>query len=122
MNLDLGSILALILGSNLCDTGNHLGLKTSADAVGIRVHNLRTAAAFILKIVRLPTFWMSIILGVVSLFLWLAALTRADLSFAFSLDSFHHVLIAWASAVVLKERLSLKRCLGTAIIVFGIFL
>jgi uncharacterized membrane protein len=49
-------------------------------------------------------------------------LTKAELNFAFSVDSMHYVLIAIASRLVLKERVSSGRWIGIILIMFGIML
>ncbi|HEY9155692.1 MAG TPA: EamA family transporter [Opitutaceae bacterium] len=122
MNRNLFGAIVLIASTSVCDTANHLGLKVCADRVGVEVSSVRSALQFVLRLLRMPLAWLSIGFSLLSLFLWLGALTMTDLSLAFSLDSLHHVWIAMVSAFVLKENLSWKRWLGTAIIILGIVL
>ena len=52
----------------------------------------------------------------------LLVLSKADLNFAFSADSMHYIFIAFASHLVLKEKVGICRWFGTALIVGGIIL
>jgi uncharacterized membrane protein len=65
---------------------------------------------------------MSFIFSTLSLCIWLVVLSRADLNFAFSVDSMHYIFIALTSRYILKERVGLKRWLGTILIVCGIII
>ena len=83
---------------------------------------LRQIFAFILRIILTPLAWLGFLFSCLSLFLWLFVLSKAELSFAFSLDSMHYVFIAVASSLVLKEKVSLHRWIGTMLIMIGIIL
>jgi drug/metabolite transporter (DMT)-like permease len=122
MSADLLFVLFLIVLTSVCDTVNHLGLKVCADAAGIQVAGVPTALRFAFRIVKMPLAWVSVFFSLLSLFLWIYALTKADLSFAFSLDSLHHVFILIAARVLLKENVGSRRWLGTIVIVVGIVL
>ena len=54
--------------------------------------------------------------------MWLFVLTKADLNFAFSIDSMRYILIALASVLVLKEKISIIRWLGIFTVICGITL
>lgn len=122
MNGPLALVIGVILLTSVCDTVNHLGLKLCANAVQIDVRNLSSLLRYVGRFLRLPLAWVSILFSLISLLLWLYALTMADLSFAFSLDSMHHVFIALVSWKVLKEPVDRKRWLGTLSIVIGVIL
>jgi uncharacterized membrane protein len=77
---------------------------------------------FIYKLIRTPRVWLSLLFGLLSLLIWLLALSKADLNFAFSVDSMHYIFIALASQVLLKEKVRLIRWTGTLFIVLGITL
>ncbi|MEO6876505.1 MAG: EamA family transporter [Opitutaceae bacterium] len=115
-------VAGLIVLTSVCDTINHLGLKICVNAVGMEVTGPASGVRFVLRVLRMPLAWISILVAFLSLFLWLYVLTMADLSLAFSLDSFHHVLIAIASWAILKERVTPQRWLGTSLIIAGIIL
>lgn len=115
-------ITGVIALSCVCDTINHLGLKKCTDAVSIEVKGFASLLRFARGILGMPLAWTSIAFSFLSLFLFLYALTMSDLSFAFSLDSLHHVFIAIASWALLKEKIGPLRWVGTGCIVAGITL
>jgi undecaprenyl phosphate-alpha-L-ara4N flippase subunit ArnE len=122
MNGHLTLVISVIVLTSVCDTINHIGLKVCANAVEFKVAGVATLIHYALRILRMPLAWISIFFSLLSLFLWIYALTMADLSFAFSLDSMHHVFIGVASRAVLKEHVGWQRWLGTVIIMIGITL
>lgn len=122
MSGQLTLVIFVIVLTSVCDTVNHLGLKLCANAVDVKVAGVATLIRYALRVVSMPLAWVSIFFSLLSLFLWIYALTMADLSFAFSLDSMHHVFIGVASRAVLKERVGWQRWLGTISIMVGIIL
>ena len=122
MSATLWLALAVITVSGLCDTVTHVGFKISADRVGLEVSGVASALRFGARFLSTPLAWVAIVFSVLSLLLFMFALTLSDLSFAFSVDSIHHVFIAAASARILKEKISPQRWLGTLIIMLGIVL
>jgi drug/metabolite transporter (DMT)-like permease len=122
LSTELIFVLFLIVLTSICDTINHLGLKVCADAAGIKVVGVATALHFAFRIMKMPLAWLSVFFSLLSLFLWIFVLTKAELSFAFSLDSMHHVFILVAAKFILKEDVGSRRWLGTIAIMVGIFL
>ncbi len=75
-----------------------------------------------IKLILIPWVWVGFIFSTISLFVWLFVLSKTELSFAFSVDSMHYILIAFASRSILKERVGFTRWMGTILIVAGIIL
>jgi len=116
-------ILSLIALSSVCDTLNQLFLKSAINSLNLTVSaDISKVFRFILNLIRIPRLWFSLLFSTLSLCIWLFVLSRVDLNFAFSLDSMHYIFIAFASGYVLKEKVCLKRWLGTLLIVIGITL
>ena len=116
-------ILSLIVFISLCDTFRELFLKSGVNALNqFNPGNIKEVILFILKLIRTPRVWISLLFGFLSLFIWLFILSKVDLNFAFSLDSMHYVFIALASQYILKEKVRLIRWVGTLLIVLGITL
>jgi uncharacterized membrane protein len=116
-------ILSLIIFISLCDTFRELFLKSGVNALNqFNPGNIKEVILFILKLIRTPRVWISLLFGFLSLFIWLFILSKVDLNFAFSLDSMHYVFIALASQFILKEKVRLIRWVGTLLIVLGITL
>lgn len=122
MNSMLILALAVIAVSGLFDMVMHVAFKRTADRVGIEVTGVRTALQFGWRFMCMPSAWLAIAASILSLLLFMFALTLSDLSFAFSVDSVHHVFIAIAAVVYLKERVTWQRWLGTLVIMLGIVL
>jgi uncharacterized membrane protein len=68
----------------------------------------------------MPRLWLAGLFSLLSLCIWLFVLSKSDLNFAFSLDSMHYLFIAFASRLVLKEKVCFRRWLGTLLVVTGI--
>jgi drug/metabolite transporter (DMT)-like permease len=116
-------ILSLIVFTGLCDTFRELFLKSGVNALNkFNPGNIKEVILFILKLIRTPRVWISLLFGFLSLFIWLFILSKVDLNFAFSLDSMHYIFIALASQFLLKEKVRLTRWVGTLFIVLGITL
>jgi len=66
--------------------------------------------------------WSGLALNTTSLLIWLVILSFADLSKAYPLDSLQYIIITVFSIVYLKEKVSLQRWLGIAVIVIGVII
>jgi drug/metabolite transporter (DMT)-like permease len=116
-------IFGLIVFTSLCDTFRELFLKSGVNALSrFNPGDIKGVVLFILKLIRTPRVWMSLLFGFISLFIWIFILSKVDLNFAFSLDSMHYIFIALASQWILKEKVKWMRWVGTFLIVLGITL
>ncbi|MEK7308521.1 MAG: EamA family transporter [Nitrospirota bacterium] len=116
-------ILFLIALTSLCDTINQLFLKSAIDSLNFKpTFNIIKILRFIFSLLIKPRLWLGFIFSVISLCIWLLVLSKADLNFAFSADSMHYIFIAFASWLILKEKFTPLRWLGTGLIVTGIVL
>jgi drug/metabolite transporter (DMT)-like permease len=116
-------ILSLIVFTSLCDTFRELFLKSGINSLDqFNPGNIKGVILFILRLIRTPWVWISLLFGFLSLFIWLFILSKVDLNFAFSLDSMHYIFIALASQFLLKEKVRWTRWVGTLLIVLGITL
>jgi drug/metabolite transporter (DMT)-like permease len=116
-------ILVLIVLTSICDTFRELFLKSGVNSLDeFSPDNIKRVMLFTYKLMRTPRVWVSLLFGLLSLLIWLYALSKVDLNFAFSLDSMHYVFIALASQFLLKEKVRLTRWVGTLFIVLGITL
>lgn len=122
MNSALIFIIFLIVITSICDTISQLFLKNSINSLNLNINSIKKVFGFIIRLILIPRVWIGFIFSCLSLFIWLFVLTRADLNFAFSVDSMHYIFIAFASSLILKERVGFKRWMGIIIIVAGIIL
>lgn len=77
---------------------------------------------FFLHILTTPQVVLGLGLYAVSAFLWLAALSSLNVSFAYPLLSLAYVVVAIVSFFMLKEPLSTLRWVGIIMTVIGSFL
>lgn len=123
MNNGLFVVLSLIVATSVCDTINQLFLKSTIDSFeALETNSVGKILKFILRLIMTPRVWIGCLFAILSLCIWLVVLSKADLNFAFSLDSMHYIFIALASQYILKEKVGPRRWLGTLFIVIGIFL
>lgn len=114
-------ILFLIVLTSICDTVNQLFLKSAINSLGVSLSaNIIKIIQFMIKLAKIPRVWVGFLFSVLSLCIWLIVLSKADLNFAFSVDSMHYIFIALASQLILKEKVGLRRWLGTTFIIIGI--
>jgi len=123
MKVGLFFILFLIVLTSICDTINQIFLKSSINSLKVSLTaNIIKILQFILKLIRIPRLWIGFLFSVVSLCIWLFVLSKVDLNFAFSVDSMHYIFIAFASGLILKEKVCFRRWTGTIFIIIGIIL
>jgi drug/metabolite transporter (DMT)-like permease len=122
MRVSLSLIILLIVSTSVCDTISQLFLKNSINFLNPSITSIKKIFGFIIRLALIPKVWIGFIFSCLSLFIWLFVLSKADLNFAFSLDSMHYIFIALASSLILKEKVGFKRWVGTILVVVGIFL
>jgi drug/metabolite transporter (DMT)-like permease len=74
----------------------------------------------VLSVVRNPYVFLGVVFLAVFFFLYLAALSWADLSYVLPLTAMSYIFAALMAKFVLKEDVSWQRWLGTVIIVVGV--
>ncbi|HTI96888.1 MAG TPA: EamA family transporter [Rudaea sp.] len=114
-------ILALLLGTVLCDVGGQVCFKlgvghetTPAPAGGLR--------GFFGGLLVSPWIAAGIGVYVVEITLWFAALSMTRLSIAFPFMALSYCGVVIASRFILGERVSRQRWLATGVVAFGVAL
>ena len=109
MKSNLIFVITLILLTNVCDTAGQLFLKTSINKLNFDIHGIRKMLIFVGRLLLIPGVYAASIFSLLSLLIWLYALSKAELNLAFSVDSMHYIFIALASKIFLKEKVELNR-------------
>ena len=112
--------LLLLLGSVACDVIGQVCFK-----LGVGHHEAPRAqgtGALLRRIIGSPWIALGVATYAVEFVLWFAALSRAPLSFAYPIAALSYAGVVLASRLVLRERVSARRWLGTAAIVIGVAL
>lgn len=115
--------LALVLVCVFAGASGQILLKIGMSKIGpISQWSKLWQWEFFLHIITNPHVLLGLALYAGSAFLWLAALSNLNVSFAYPLLSLAYVVVAIASYFILKEPLSIARWAGILLIVLGSFL
>jgi len=121
-NLTL-KIFALIVLSDLLESIYEFFFKKGMLVVGqFNFSDLSTAGKFITHVISNGWIWIGLTIIMLETLIWLAILSKIDLSIAFSVSSTAYIYVLLLSAFLLHEQVSLNRWIGTAFIIIGIFL
>jgi drug/metabolite transporter (DMT)-like permease len=116
-NANLQSI-GLVLASVACGAVGQLTLKAGMNALGPLQLSLDT----LFRMATTPLLLVGIAIFGVSTLLWLLALMKADLSFAYPFLSLTYIAVLVGGAILFHERVTLPRVLGFAVIVAGVWI
>jgi drug/metabolite transporter (DMT)-like permease len=116
-------LIGLILTSVVLAGFAQITLKTGVNHVtGTSGGELHLGAGSLRSLLSSPIVWGGLVLFGLSAIVWLFALSRASLSFAYPFAALSYVLILVFSVLVLHETVQPLRWLGVAFIVTGIVL
>ena len=102
------NVILLVIGQLLFKLGlDRIGAMTMAN---------------LLNVFLSPWVWAGLILYVVATLLWFAALSRADLSAIYPLQSLSYLVGLILSVLILHESVSPMRWVGTFVILIGVIL
>lgn len=109
-------VLLVLAGTILCDVIGQLCFKA-----GLGGADSGDASHLVWrKVATTPLIWLGVATYAVEIGAWLFVLSRMPLSYAFPLASLSYCGIALASHFILKEPVSRRRWLGTALIALGV--
>jgi drug/metabolite transporter (DMT)-like permease len=116
-------LIALILSSVTLAAIAQLTLKTGVNHVTPEGGaGLQLSGSSFRSLLTSPIVWAGLVLFGLSAVVWLFALSRATLSFAYPFASLSYVLILIFGRVALHEQVTPLRLAGVALIVAGIVL
>ena len=110
--------IGLVLASVAFGAVGQLTLKAAMNNLG----QLQLTADTLLRMATSPLLLVGIAIFGVSTLLWLLALTKADLSFAYPFLSLTYIAVLIGGAVLFHERVTLDRVIGFAVIVTGVWI
>jgi multidrug transporter EmrE-like cation transporter len=114
--------LALILAGVLLNAAAQLLLKAGTNAVGQFDFHSGNIVPVGLKLAFQPHILSGIVCYLVSLVVWIMALSRVPVSIAYPMLSIGYVINAVAAWYLFGENVSAMRLLGIGIIVLGVFI
>ncbi len=110
--------LGLVLTSVAFGAVGQLVLKAGMNSLG----GVQLSVDTLLKMATNPLLIVGIAIFGISTLLWLLALSKADLSFAYPFLSLIYIAVLFGGAVLFKEAITLPRVLGFAVIVTGVWI
>ena len=113
---------ALVLAAILLGTGAQLLLKAGTNAVGPFAFTLDNAMPVGMKLALEPRILAGTGCYVVSLVIWIMALSRVEVSVAYPMLSIGFALNALLAWWLLGEAVTPMRMLGIGIIIVGVYL
>lgn len=112
--------LILILTGVLLNAVAQFAIKSSVQEVGEISLNLVDGLPTALRVAGDPWLWLGLGCYVVSVAVWIVALSRVDVSIAYPMLSIGYILNAIAAWLWLGETLSTNKIAGIAIISVGV--
>lgn len=115
-------MIRLVLMSVLLGSVGQIMMKTGSDRVGQLSLTPATLLPDLIRILRIPEFWMALLLFGASSLIWVKVLSRSELTRAYPLGSLSYVLVYLLSAILLNEALTVQKVVGGLVIMAGIYI
>ena len=116
------SALAIALLSVLLNAAAQLFLKAGTNIVGTVSFGDANTFNTLQAIARVPWFWAGFACYGISLFTWIATLSRLPVSVAYPLVSIGYVVNALAAWWLFGESLTVQKLIGVGFIIIGVIL
>lgn len=117
-----GTALSIALLSVLLNAAAQLFLKAGTNVVGTVSFGDANTLNTLMGIARVPWFWAGFACYGISLFTWIATLSRLPVSVAYPLVSIGYVVNALAAWWLFGESLTLQKLIGIGFIIIGVIL
>lgn len=116
------SAFALILAGVLLNAVAQLALKASVSDVGAIHPGLPGSGGMALKLLAEPWLWAGLLCYIVSVGVWIVALSRVEVSIAYPMLSIGYVVNAIAAWMLFGEALSAAKLAGIGVIIVGVYI
>ncbi len=113
---------AIAITSVLLNAAAQLFLKAGTNVVGTVSFGGADTVQTLMQIARVPWFWAGFACYGISLFTWIATLSRAPVSVAYPLLSVGYVVNALIAYWLFGESLTMQKIVGIGFIVIGVVL
>ncbi len=113
---------AIAITSVLLNAAAQLFLKAGTNVVGTVSFGGADTVQTLMQIGRVPWFWAGFACYGISLFTWIATLSRAPVSVAYPLLSIGYVVNALIAYWLFGESLTVQKIVGIGFIVIGVVL
>jgi multidrug transporter EmrE-like cation transporter len=113
--------VSLVVTGVLLNAAAQLALKASVRDMGAIELNAAAALPTVLKLSTQPWLWFGLSCYVVSVVVWILALSRVEVSIAYPMLSLGYIVNAIAAWAWLGEDMNLAKVTGIGIIILGVF-
>lgn len=113
---------AIALTSVLLNAAAQMFLKAGTNVVGTVSFGDANTVNTLLQIARVPWFWAGFACYGISLFTWIATLSRLPVSVAYPLVSIGYVVNALLAWWLFGESLTMQKIVGIGFIIIGVIL
>ena len=114
--------IIIILGSVVCASLGQIAMKKGMLCIGFVSLKSEDLISTIITIFSNRYVLLGLIFYVASMFLWLVALSRAQLSYVYPFTILTFVFVMLACWLIFKEAMPILRIIGILLIFLGIFL
>lgn len=112
---------ALVLTGVLLNAAAQLALKASVRDTGAIELNAAAALPTALRLATEPWLWFGLTCYVISVVVWILALSRVEVSIAYPMLSLGYIVNAFAAWAWLGESMNPAKVIGIGIIILGVF-
>ena len=113
---------SLLLAGVLLNAGAQLLLKAGTNRVGEFAFTLDNVAPIGARLIANPPILAGLGCYVVSVVVWILALSRVPVSVAYPMLSLGYVVYAFAAWMLFGESLAMQKLVGIGFIIVGVFL
>jgi len=114
--------IALVILKDTIESFGDLFFKMGALSTGINNVNLSNMLEFASRVTSSSWLWVGVIFYLANFFLWIALLSRVDLSIAFPMSSLTYIIVPILAIVFLQEKVHVVRWAGILFIIIGVSL
>ncbi|MBV8446845.1 MAG: EamA family transporter [Hyphomicrobiales bacterium] len=100
------------------DTATQIAFKKASE----HVESISFGWLFLTTALGTPAFWVAILCYIATFVVWMAVLTRMDLSRAFPLTALTYVTVPALAFLFFGEHLPIIRIVGIAVIIAGVIM
>jgi multidrug transporter EmrE-like cation transporter len=116
------SAFAFVITGVLLNAIAQLALKASVSEMGAISVSMSTAWPVAMRLMSGPWLWVGLSCYVISVVVWILALSRVDVSIAYPMLSIGYIVNALAAWALLGEALGPGKILGIGVITVGVII
>ncbi|NLK20511.1 MAG: EamA family transporter [Epulopiscium sp.] len=113
--------LSVILTSVILGAIGQVILKVGANKLGEFSLSLNTLYKDLISIIKTPEIVLGVVFFFMSFLLWIKVLTKNELSYSYPMVSLNYIIIMIISFFIFHEEISIKKIIGTILIVLGVW-